>query len=191
MASGIGPSDTAGQLSEDARQLLESYLSKLKKFREELPPTLQSKLGHSQLRELAFSLLDGTVFEIVKELEDIQQLNERSLLNKRMKVVSAHKTQRVELAKRHKDEIVSNQHKPHNLPLLKSKHEKERHELEKKLAEEIGSMDQTIILELDQIVTDQQSTLHQAALPFFIVTNKPEDIQIQMHILSCIQRLGT
>ena len=33
------------------------------------------------------SLLDGTVFEIVKELDEIQQLNERSLLNKRMKVL--------------------------------------------------------------------------------------------------------
>ena len=32
------------------------------------------------------SLLDGTVFEIVKELEEIQQLNETSLHNKRLKV---------------------------------------------------------------------------------------------------------
>ena len=32
------------------------------------------------------SLMDGTVFEIVKELEEIQQLNERSLFNKRVKV---------------------------------------------------------------------------------------------------------
>ena len=30
--------------------------------------------------------MDGAVFEIIKELEEIQQLNERSLLNKRIKV---------------------------------------------------------------------------------------------------------
>ena len=32
------------------------------------------------------SLMDGTVFEIVKELEEIQQLNEKSLHSKRLKV---------------------------------------------------------------------------------------------------------
>ena len=38
--------------------------------------------------DLATSLLDGTVFEIVRELEEIQQILERDLLNRRMKVVN-------------------------------------------------------------------------------------------------------
>jgi hypothetical protein len=37
-------------------------------------------------KEFAASLQDGAVFDIVRELEEIQQLNERSLLTKRMKV---------------------------------------------------------------------------------------------------------
>ncbi len=183
-----GPSD-AGRLSEEAQQRLGVYLTKLKLFRGELPAAFQARLTDTQLKELAISLLDGTVFEITKELEDIQLLSERSLLNKRMRVVSSHKTQRVELARQQKEELAACQHKPHNQPLVKSKHEVESRELELKLSEEIRSTDQKVILELDQLVTEQQTTMLQAAVPFFAVTNKPEDIQVQIHILSFVQRL--
>ena len=43
------------------------------------------------IRTLAESLLDGTVFEIVRGLEDIQQMTERNLLNKRMKLINSQK----------------------------------------------------------------------------------------------------
>ena len=185
-----GPTDT-GKLSEEARLTFESFYSKLRQFRDELPSAFHSKLLDSHLKDLALSLLDGTVFEIVKELEDIQQLSERAFLNRRMKVVSSHKTQRVEMVRRHKEELASCQNRPHNLPLVKSRHEKEIEELEKVLVEELRSTDQKIILELDQIVTDQQSTMQQAAVPLFTVTNNPHNIQIQIHILSFIQRLST
>lgn len=183
-----GPSD-AGHLTEDAQLKLSIYMAKLRQFRDDLPATLQPRMSDAQLTELATSLLDGTVYEITKELEDIQLLSERSLLNKRMRVVSSHKTQRVELAKQHKEALAACQHKPHNLPLLKSKHEAEKRELELKLAEEMRSTDQKVILELDQLVSEQQTTMHQAAVPFFSVTNKPDEIQVQMHVLSFIQRL--
>lgn len=49
-----------------------------------LLPRLQITEKH--LLDLASCLVDGTVFDIVRELEEIQQLNERSLLNKRVKV---------------------------------------------------------------------------------------------------------
>ena len=186
----FSPSDL-GKLSEEEKQQMKFYFAQLKQYREEIPPAYQAKLSDAQLRELSLSLLDGTVFEIVRELEDIQQLKERSLLNKRMKVVSAHKSRKVDMAKRHKKELASSSSKLHNLPLLRSQHEKERHDLEKKLAEEIRATDQKIILELDQIVSDQQSTMQQAAVPFFMVSNKPEDIQIQIHTLRFVQRLGT
>ena len=48
-----------------------------------------SQLTNDFIMETCLSLQDGTVFDIVKELEEIQQLNERSLLNRRMKVKSA------------------------------------------------------------------------------------------------------
>ena len=43
------------------------------------------------INSLALSLMDGTVFEIVRGLEDIQQLTERNLLNKRMKLINSQK----------------------------------------------------------------------------------------------------
>jgi len=77
------------------------------------------------LKELATALEDGTVFEIVRELESIQQLSERSVLNQRMKVVSSHKLQKAELTRRQQQEGTS------------SSHVEEQKILEKRLAEEL------------------------------------------------------
>ena len=77
------------------------------------------------LLELASALEDGTVFEIVRELENIQQLSEKSVLNQRMKVVSNHKQQMAELGRRQL------------LDGSSSNHEEERKVLEKRLAEEL------------------------------------------------------
>ena len=77
------------------------------------------------LLELATALEDGTVFEIVRELENIQQLSERSVLNQRMKVVSNHKHQMAELGRRQFLEGSS------------GNHEEEKKVLEKRLAEEL------------------------------------------------------
>lgn len=177
------------KISEEDRPKFDFYYRKLKLFREQLPSHLHTKLSASQLKELAHSLLDGTVFEIIKELEDIQKLTERSLLKKRMEVVNKHKSKKVELSKRHHQELANAENKPHTLPLLKTKHESECKELEKRLAEEMRSTDKNIVLELDQIVTDQQSTLQQAAVPLFAVTNNPQDVQLQMHLLRFLQKI--
>ena len=184
-----GPSDL-GKLDAEDAQRLDFYYQKLCKYRDSLPANLHSKMTNSQLHKLAECLIDGTMFEIVRELEDIQQLSERALLNKRMKVVSAQKTKKVEMSKRHNEEMAACEHRPHNLPLVKAKHEKEKAELDKLLQEEIKQTDQQIILELDQLVTNQQTTMQQADVTFFSVTNNTQDVQVQMNILRFIQKLG-
>ena len=184
----------SGKLSIEEENKLESFFSFLKQRRDNAPSALglQSKMPDSKVRELAVSLLDGTVFEITKELEEIQQLNERSLLNRRMRTVNSNKMQKMQMTKQHKQELASHKHRPHHLPVLQAQHKKEMAELEQKLADEMRSVDQKIILELDQIVTEQQSTMQQAAVPFFTaVTNNPSDIQTQMHVLESIQKLVT
>lgn len=170
------------------KEKLTRYQAQLRSYTQTLPTAQQSRFSEPVLKDLAESLLDGTVFDIVRELEDIQQLSERSLLNKRMKVVSSHKAQLVRLSRRHSEELVST--KPHALAVALARQEEEKAELERTLAEEVRSTDQKIILELDQLLSDQQSTLMQAAVPFFAVTNKPEDIQLQMNILRFLQKLG-
>ena len=184
-----GPSDL-GKLSEEEAEKLDLYYKKLCQYRDSLPSGLHTHMTNTELHQLAECLVDGTMFEIVRELEDIQQLSERALLNKRMKVVSAQKTKKVEMSKRHNEEIFACHHRPHNLPLVTAKHEKEKAELDKQLQEEIRSTDRQIILELDQLVTNQQTTMQQAAVTFFTVTNNPQEIQVQMHILRFIQKLG-
>lgn len=175
-------------LSEESQYSLDVFYQKLCQYRAQLTPNIQQKMTKADLKELAQALLDGTVFKIVKELEDIQQLSERDLLNKRVKVVSSHKTQKMSQAKKHTAELASC--KAHTVPLVKSRYQKDKAELDSKLKEELKSTDQTIILELDQLVTDQQSTMQQAAVPLFSVTNNPADIQLQMHLLKFIQKLS-
>ena len=166
------------------------YLSWLLTYRDALPLPIQSRMTESKLQELATCLVDGTVFEIVKELEEIQQLNERAFLNRRMKTVGAHRVQRGTLSKKHAEEVASCQHKQHNLPLIKAQHKAEMENLEKNLAEDMRGTDQKIIMELDQLVADQQMTLQQAAVPFFTVTEDTQEVQLQIHILELIQKLA-
>lgn len=179
-----------GHLSAEARKKFDLFFGNLRKYREGLPPNFKQRTTDTQMKELALSLLDDTVFKIVQELEDIQSLSERQLLNKRMRVVGQHKMQKLQMAKRHKEDVLKTEHRPHTLPLLKMDHDKERAALEKKLADEVKLTDQEVILELDQIVSNQQSTLFQAAVPFFSVTNNAQEIQLQIHILRFILKLS-
>jgi len=68
--------------------------------------TYKKKFTYDVLSGIATCLLDGTVFEIVKGLEDIQQLSERNLLNKRMKIVNSQKGRRLIIASFHGEIIV-------------------------------------------------------------------------------------
>lgn len=190
MAMGIefGPGDRS-HMSEEDRHKYDSYYRKLRNFRNQLPSHLLLKLSSTEIRELATSLMDGTVFEIVGELEDIQKLTERSLLKTRMEVVNRHKGKKVELSKRHHRVLIGAESKPHTVPLLKEKQKAELDELEKKLAEEMRSVDKKIILEFDQLVADQQSTMQQCAVPVFSITNCPQDVQLQMYLLRFLKKM--
>ena len=75
------------------------------------------------------------------------------------------------------------------MPVIKLRHKNELDELNKQLTDQLKVVDQEVILELDQIVAEQQSTLHQAAVPFFKITTNPQDIQLQSYIIGFIQRL--
>lgn len=70
----------------DKNQNIELYLKTLNSIKEELSEPMRSHFTEERLHQLAASLLDGTVFEIIKELEEIQALTEEQLLQQRMKV---------------------------------------------------------------------------------------------------------
>lgn len=54
----------------------------------------QQRLSYTTLSDLALALLDGTVFEIVQGLLEIQHLTEKNLYSQRLKLHSEHRGQR-------------------------------------------------------------------------------------------------
>ena len=59
-----------------------------------------------------------------------------------------------------------------------------------KCSREVTQMDQQMVLELDKLVSDQQVTLERAGIPRFFITNKQEEVQLQMHLLEFIHSLA-
>ncbi|XP_005104030.1 protein DGCR6 [Aplysia californica] len=165
-------------------------LNELQNMARELPGKFQQRLPYDLLSSLAKALLDGTAFEIVKGLEEVQHLEEKSLFTQRLKMINDHKSQRHEMKKKHKELLMANQNKPHNLPLLVSQVERERETQERRFEEEMKRRDVKIILELDQKLMDQQSMLEKAGVPGFYVTNNRHDVRLQMYLLEFIVRLA-
>ncbi|XP_028904495.1 protein DGCR6L isoform X2 [Ornithorhynchus anatinus] len=172
-----------------ARQQERHYrlLSALQGLVNELPSSCQQRLSYTMLSDLALALLDGTVFEIVQGLLEIQHLTERSLYSQRLKLQSEHRGLRQAMLHRHKEAQQSCL--PHNLALLRAAQQREQEALEQRVKEEQQMMDQKIVLELDQKVADQQSTLEKAGVTGFYVTTNPQELTLQMNVLELIRKL--
>lgn len=72
------------------KQLLQKrhyfILEQLQLLASEAPTTLKHRLCTEFLSTLAVSLLDGTVFEIVNHLLEMQQISERNFFNERSRI---------------------------------------------------------------------------------------------------------
>lgn len=55
-----------------------------------LVSSFQQRLSYNTLSDLALALIDGTVYEIVQGLLDIQHLTEKNLYNQRQKLHCEH-----------------------------------------------------------------------------------------------------
>ncbi len=168
--------------------------------------TYQEKMTSEIINSLALSLMDGTVFEIVRGLEDIQQLTERNLLNKRMKLINSQKgrevthvidprivifppltlgfnsfllsAERMEQNKTHKAAVDACNNKPHHLPVIKKKHVQEKENLESRLEQELVQLDQKLVLELDRVVADQQTTMQVSLNSLRIFNPPPQAVRV-------------
>ncbi|XP_064424305.1 protein DGCR6 isoform X1 [Latimeria chalumnae] len=143
-------------------------LSELQNLIKSLPSSCQQRLSYTMLSDLALALIDGTVFEIVQGLLEIQHLTEKNLYNQRLKLHSEHRGLKLDLLRKQKEAQQSC--KSHNLSLLKTAQQRELEALEQRIKDEQRMMDEKIVLELDQKVIDQQSTLEKAGVPGFYVT---------------------
>lgn len=162
-------------------------LSELQALAKDLPSSFQQRLTYNTLSDLALALIDGTVYEIVQGLLDIQHLTEKNLYNQRQKLHCEHQALKQELVKKHKDALQTC--KSHNLALLKSNHQAELEALEVRVREEQRMMDKKIVAEMDQKVIDQQNTLEKAGVPGFYVTTNPQELTMQMNLLELILKL--
>ena len=141
----------------------------------ELPPKYQMRLPYELLSGLANSLLNDTIFEIVKGLMEIQHVTEKHLFQQRLQLLNQ---QKIEMQEALSSTTVDEDRVAIKVALIK-KHK-----------EELKQMDMKLVLQLDQKVTDQQSILEKAGVPGFYVTNNPIEIQVQMRLCDFIIRLS-
>ncbi|XP_011948835.1 PREDICTED: protein DGCR6-like isoform X1 [Cercocebus atys] len=134
------------EVADGARQQERHYqlLSALQSLVKELPSSFQQRLSYTTLSDLALALLDGTVFEIVQGLLEIQHLTEKSLYNQRLRLQNEHRGaqgQRDEVppprgrrlpaalvlrqALRQKHQEAQQACRPHNLPVLQAAQQQE------------------------------------------------------------------
>ncbi|XP_069614650.1 protein DGCR6-like [Dendrobates tinctorius] len=180
---------TYGEPSDITQQQERHYylLSELQSLVKDLPSSFQQRLSYTTLSDLALALIDGTVFEIVQGLLEIQHLTEKNLYNQRIKLHAEHRVLKQDLLKKHKEAQQSC--KAHNMSVLQSTQQRELEALEQRIREEQRMMDEKIVLELDQKVIDQQNTLEKAGVSGFYVTTNPQEITIQMNLLELIRKL--
>jgi len=163
--------------------------NELKNMAKELPNKYAQRLPYDLLSSLANSLIDGTVFQIVEGLVEIQQMSERNLFNQRLKIINAQRQRRQVLKQKQKEEVET---RPPNLSsaFVQNKHRQELAEFEKNIEDELKRNDMKLVTEIDQKVSDQQVTLCKAAVPGFYVSNNAHEVRLQMYLLEFIQRLA-
>ncbi|XP_067406278.1 protein DGCR6 isoform X2 [Emydura macquarii macquarii] len=186
---GAGPGEEDPAERARHRQQARHYqlLSELQALVKALPSSCQQRLSYTILSDLALALIDGTVFEIVQGLLEIQHLTEKNLYNQRLKLHGEHRVLKQEVFHRHKEAQQSC--KPHNLPVLKAAQQRELEAVEQRIREEQRLMDEKIVFELDQKVVDQQSTLEKAGVSGFYITTNPQELTLQMNLLELIRKL--
>lgn len=169
---------------------LDFYITSLQKMITPLPYDYKKMLPYDVICQIAHAILDGTVFDIAKGLRDIQKITEKNLSAKRLKLVNEQRGKRQEIMKRQKNEIENSQSRPHQILIYEKNHAEELKMLNEKIEKELMTLDQKLVLDLDQQVSDQQSTLERAGLPLFFITNNPDEIKVQMYILEFITKLS-
>uniref|UniRef100_W8CD71 Gonadal protein gdl n=1 Tax=Ceratitis capitata TaxID=7213 RepID=W8CD71_CERCA len=150
-------------------------VDQLKQMHAQLPENYQIRISYELLTELANSLLNDTIFEIVKGLMEIQNVTEKHLLTLRKQVETDFELEMQEW----RSKITDPEELSHIEQLMQVKHTKKMRETDMKL-----------IALLDQKVKDQQSTLNKAGIAGFYVTDNPREIKIQMFLLDFIIRLS-
>ncbi|KAG8041953.1 hypothetical protein G9C98_007257 [Cotesia typhae] len=135
---------------EDLQRKLYFLVEQLQNMASALPSKYQMRLPYELLSGLANSLLNDTIFEIVKGLMEIQHVTEKHLFQQRLQLLNQQKIQMQET-------------------LAGSNTEEEKTAvkiaLEEQQKKDLKATDMRLVMQLDQKVADQQSTLEKAGVP--------------------------
>lgn len=162
---------------QDLQRKLYFLVEQLQHMASELPPKYQMRLPYELLSGLANSLLNDTIFEIVKGLMEIQHVTEKHLFQQRLQLLNQQKIETQESLS--STSTVTDEERVAIRATIYKKHK-----------EELKQMDMKLVLQLDQKVADQQGILEKAGVPGFYVTNNPTEIQVQMRLCDFIIRLS-
>ncbi|XP_043276797.1 gonadal protein gdl [Venturia canescens] len=160
---------------EDLQRKLYFLVEQLQHMAGELPPKYQMRLPYELLSGLANSLLNDTIFQIVKGLMEIQHVTEKHLFQQRLQLINQQKIEVQEAL----SAFGTDEEKAMTTLILQDKHKSQ-----------LKQTDMKLVLQLDQKVSDQQSILEKAGVPGFYVTNNPMEIQVQMRLCDFIIRLS-
>ncbi|KAK4307180.1 hypothetical protein Pmani_021031 [Petrolisthes manimaculis] len=158
----------------------------------DIPTKYQQRLPYDLLSSLAHVLLNSTVFEIVRELAELQHMTEKSLHIQHSKMVNRHKTERETLNKTQREEVLAAQRqgRRHVLTMLPVLHQKQQAEMETRQAQEVSNTHLLIQQVLDQKVAEQQTTMQQVGVPGFHQTQNPKELKVQMYIMEFIVKIA-
>ncbi|NXX75353.1 DGCR6 protein, partial [Urocolius indicus] len=179
---GAGGCEAAEQQLSRQQERHYRLLSELQALVKALPSPCQQRLSYTTLSDLALALLDGTVFDIVQGLLDIQHLTEKNLYSQRLQLHSEHRDPAEDL--RDEKKVERRADIPPFFFLLTV-----FQAVEQRIRDEQRMMDERIVLELDQKVIDQQSTLEKAGVSGFYITTNPQELTLQMNLLELIRKL--
>ena len=160
--------------------------SELQKCTKSLSISVQQRMSCSLLSDLAAHLMNNpSVFKIVSDLKEIQELNEKKWFRERQRLMTSHRELKNKMKEEQNDEMLTV--KPHNVVLLTKKHEKDSEQLEKRLQAELDDKDKKVLQEIDNLVAKQQTTLMSLGVPGFSISGQHDEIRAQMAILQLIE----
>ncbi|KAK7072591.1 Protein dgcr6 [Halocaridina rubra] len=138
--------------SSDTQERLYKMLENLQNLARQIPTKFQQRLPYDLLSPLAHVLLDNTVFEIVRELVELQHMTEKSLHQQRMHLINKHRVEKESLIKQHREEILAaeRQGKAHVAARLPRLHGEQLTEMERRHAQEVSNCHERILQLLDQ-----------------------------------------
>lgn len=172
----------------DLQNRIYCLLGELQQMTSKVPSEMQQRIPNEVLSGLATAIASGHIYEIVRGLTEVQQLEEKSLFHQRLELLKKHSDEKIHFKKNYEKTInnISD-----SAEVLETTHKLSNEQAQMLNAHktELENLDISTILRLDQKVTEQQVTLEQAGVAGFYATKNPTDIKVQMILIDFICQL--